>query len=55
MPGRFAQLHVALYHGLEHQVAKMPPHLVPHLIGQSQTAVIHGEQEALDLQFLIEP
>ena len=49
-----AQLHVALDDRLEYQVAEVSPHLVSHLIGQAQTSVIHGQQESLYLEFLIQ-
>ncbi len=49
-----AQLHVALDDGLEHQLLEVALHLVVNLIGQTQTAVVHGKQEALYLEFGVE-
>ena len=51
---RFAELHVALYYGLEHEFLEMPLHFVVYLVGESQAAVVHCEQESLDFEFRIE-
>ncbi len=50
----FAQLHVALDDGLEHQFLEVSLHLVVNLVGKAETAVVHGEQEAFDLEFRVE-
>ena len=49
-----AQLHVALDDGLEHQLLEVALHLVVNLVGQTQTAVVHGKQEALYLELGVE-
>ena len=54
MTGSFAQLHVALNNRLEHQRLKMSSHLLVNLVCQTQTAVVHRQEEALYLQFRIQ-
>ena len=54
MTGRFGELHVALHHRFEHQFLEVAFHLIVDLVGQSQTAVVHREEEAFDFQFGVE-
>ena len=54
MAGSLGELHVALDDGLEHQFLEVALHLVVDLVGQSQTTVVHRQQEALDLELGIQ-
>ena len=54
MAWALTEFYIALNDGLEHQFLEMPLHLVINLIGQAQTAVIHGEQEPFYLKFRVE-
>ena len=54
MAWAFRKLHVALNHCFENQFLEMTLHLIIDLVGKSQSAVIHSQQEALDLEFRIE-
>ena len=49
-----AELHVALNDGLEHKLLEVSFHLVVYLIGQSESAVVHCQQEALNLERRVE-
>ena len=49
-----AQFHVSLYDCLEHELLEMAFHLVVYLVGESETAVIHRQQESFYLQFLVQ-
>ena len=49
-----AQFDVTLDDGLEHQLLEMTFHLVVDLVGQTQTTVVHRQQESLDLQLRIQ-
>ena len=50
----FAQFDVALYHRLEYQFLEVALYLVVYLAGQTQTVVVHREQESLYLKFRIQ-
>ena len=39
---------------VEHKLPEVHPHLFDHLIGQAETGVVHGEENALDGQFGVE-
>lgn len=54
MAGCLAELDVALYHGLEDQVAEVVLDLLINLVIELGTAVVHGHQETLDFQLGIE-
>ena len=54
MAWRLAQFHVTLYDGLEHKLLEVSLHLVINLVGQAQAAVIHSQQESLNLQFRVQ-
>ena len=49
MARRFAKFHIALNHGFEHHVAKVPCYLLYHLVGQARAGIVHREKESLDL------
>ena len=51
---RLAQLNIALYDRVEDKLPEMLLDLLVHLICQSQTAVVHGEEKALELQRRVE-
>ena len=50
MAWTLAELHVALNDGLEHKFLEVAFHFVVYLIGQSETAVVHCQQEAFDFE-----
>src|SRR5512139_3235427 len=47
---RLAQGHVAVDHGLVDLAAEVFPDLLGHLLGKIVPSVVHGEQDALDLE-----
>ena len=55
MARRLAQADVAGYDGVEYHFGEVPLELFVDLVGQTQTCVVHGEQEAFDLKTGIEP
>ena len=52
--GALRELHVALDHGFEDQFLEMTLHLIIDLVGKSQSAVVHSQQEALDFELRVE-
>lgn len=54
MAGTLREFDVALYDGAEDQFLEVALHLVVDLAGQAQAAVIHREQETLDLELRVE-
>ena len=48
------EFHVTLDDGLEHQFLEVTFHLVVNLVGQTQTGIVHREQETLDFQFRVQ-
>ena len=54
MAGSFAQSNVARNDRLEHLIFEVAPHFMDHLVGEVVSAVKHGEEDPLDLQFWIE-
>ena len=53
--GRFAEPDVALYDGVEYQFAEVLFQFFLNLVAQSQTGVVHGEQETFDFEVGVEP
>ena len=53
MRGTLREFHVTLDNGLEHQLLEVTFHLVINLVGQAQTRIVHGEQEAFYLELRI--
>ena len=45
-----AELHVALYDGLENEFLEVSFHFVVYLIGQSETTVVHSQQKSFNLE-----
>jgi hypothetical protein len=47
--GSLTKPHVAGNNGTEHELLKVLPNLLDHLVAQSQSGVVHGKKNSFDL------
>ena len=52
--GCFREFDIALDYGLKHQFLEMALHFIIDLVGKTQSAVVHSEEEPLNLQLRIQ-
>ena len=54
MTGGFGQLHITLYHGLEHQLLEVTFHIAINLIGQTEARIIHCQEEPFNFKVWVQ-
>ena len=54
MTGTLGEFDIALDYRFEYQLLEMTLYLVENLVGQTQTRVIHCQEETFNLQFRIQ-